>query len=424
MRKTKLMSKLMIAGVLTLTACLGAILTAGAEEISFGALYPLSGNQANTGAEIINGIEFGVDVVNNSYDLELPGAKEEGIQSLDGAKLKPITGDTQGVAEKGMSVAEQIITGKDNAVAIVGAYNSAVAVTIAQVTEKYGFPFICPDCTSPSLTENGFEYFFRLTPIDTTFVNNMINFLSDMNAEKGADLHTVAIVYENSLWGQDFSELATDLLTEAGFEVTLDLVYAADSAELNSEVQKIKNANPDVVIHATYASDAILFMKTYKEQNFAPKVLLANAGGFIEQSYFDALGEDGNYVVTRSVFSSDIGAQKPIIQQVNDIYKEKYGHDMNEYSARAFMGVLVLADALERAGSTDPDAICDALRETNFSADEVIMAWEGITFDEKGQNTLGRGLVGQLENGEIKTVWPFDLATTEPVYPFPSWTDR
>ena len=203
---TKLVSLLLAFALLLLTSCAGnsennSSSDSGTTEgdaidvIEFGALYPLSGNQANTGAECINGIEFALEIVNNSYDLDLPCAENAGIASLGGAKLEAITGDTQGVAEKGMSVAEEILTSNENAVGIIGCYNSAVAVTIAQVTEKMGKAFICPDCTSPSLTENGFKNFYRLTPIDTTFVENMIGFLLDMNAEKGADLKTVASVF-------------------------------------------------------------------------------------------------------------------------------------------------------------------------------------------------------------------------------------
>jgi branched-chain amino acid transport system substrate-binding protein len=166
-------------------------------------------------------------------------------------------------------------------------------------------------------------------------------------------------------------------------------------------------------------------MKTYKEQNYTPKVLLANAGGFIEQSYYEALGKDGNYVVTRSVFSQEIGESKPIVKAVNELYKKKYGHDMNEYSARAFMGIIVLADAINRAASIESESLRTALFETDIPSEQIVMAWEGIKFNQdNGQNMLGKGLVGQLIDGTIKTVWPFDLATSKVVFPIPAWDAR
>ena len=395
------------------------------DEIIIGALYPLTGPQAPMGTEVKNGVEFGVEIVNNAYPgINLPLAAEEGIPSLGGAKIKIVYGDTQSVPEKGMSLAEQILT-SDNAVAIIGAFNSSVAATIAQVTERMEKVFLVPDCTSPSLTQNNFKWFFRLTPDDVMFIGNMVGFLNDMNAEKNAGLKTVAIVNENSLFGQDFEKVARQLLSENGYEVVEQITYAANTVEVNSEVQKIKKANPDVVLHATYVSDAILYMKTYKEQNFLPKVLLTNAGGFIDSSYFEVVGADGDYVVTRSVFSQDIGENKPIIKEVNELYKQKYGHDMNEYSARSFMGVIVMADALNRAGTTESHALREAMLATDIPAEQIIMAWDGIKFDpENGQNVLGKGLVGQIFDREIRTVWPFDLATVDVVYPMPGWGER
>jgi branched-chain amino acid transport system substrate-binding protein len=86
--------------------------------------------------------------------------------------------------------------------------------------------------------------------------------------------------------------------------------------------------------------------------------------------------------------------------------------------------MLVLADAINRAGSTDPNAIRDALRETDIPADQIIMPWQGVRFDESGQNVLGTGIIVQAFEGQYHTVWPFDLATRDLVWPFVCWDER
>ena len=121
---------------------------------------------------------------------------------------------------------------------------------------------------------------------------------------------------------------------------------------------------------------------------------------------------------------TDLAETKPAMKAVDQMYYERHGIHMDDDSARAFMGVIILADALERAGSTDTEKLRDALAATDLNGDDCILAWDGVAFDEKGQNTRGRGMMGQLFDGTPKTVWPFEIASEEVVYPQPAWNER
>jgi branched-chain amino acid transport system substrate-binding protein len=109
---------------------------------------------------------------------------------------------------------------------------------------------------------------------------------------------------------------------------------------------------------------------------------------------------------------------------VNALFKSRYGSNMDGNNARDFMAVLVLADAINRARSTKPDAVRDALRATNIPGDRTIMPWTAIRFDDRGQNTGARGIVVQLQDGEYQTVWPAQFATRKPQWPLPAWNAR
>jgi branched-chain amino acid transport system substrate-binding protein len=85
---------------------------------------------------------------------------------------------------------------------------------------------------------------------------------------------------------------------------------------------------------------------------------------------------------------------------------------------------MVLADAINRAGSTTPEAIQKALIATDIPGSKLIMPWKGVKFDETGQNTLGQGILVQIIGGQYKTVWPFELAAQDIVWPMPKWQDR
>ena len=114
-----------------------------------------------------------------------------------------------------------------------------------------------------------------------------------------------------------------------------------------------------------------------------------------------------------------------MVRTVNEMFQKRFGRSMNGHSARAFTGTLVLVDAINRARSTDPQAIRKALLETNIPANQTIMPWDGIAFDPKtGQNIHSSGIIVQVQNGTYRTVWPFNLASSQVVWPMPEWSKR
>lgn len=393
------------------------------KTVKIGVIYPLSGALAPTGMDLRNGVELAVEIINNKYpDLKLPLAGEEGLANLGGAKIEPLFGDSQGSPEKGASEAERLIS-VDKAVALLGAYQSSVTATASQVAERAGMPYVNADSSSPALTERGFKWFFRTSPHDDTFAQNFFQFLDDMK-KKGQKIETLALVYENTAFGTDSAKAERKYAEPAGYKIVEDIPYPAKSTNVTSEVQKLKAAKPDVVLPSSYVSDAILFMRTFKELNYAPPAILAQDAGFIDSEFLKSLGPDGDYILTREVWALDLTKVNPNIARVNDMFKSKYGTNMNGNSARAFTGMMVLADAINRAGSLAPADIQKALAQTDLKPEQLIMPWKGVKFDEKGQNVLGTGIICQVQKGEYVTIWPYDFASAQVVWPFPSWKDR
>ena len=139
----------------------------------------------------------------------------------------------------------------------------------------------------------------------------------------------------------------------------------------------------------------------------------------------ETLGADAEGVITRSPFNNDLADTIPMINKVNALFKQKSnGRDLSDVPVRAFTGFLVLADAINRAGSTDPEKIRKALTETNISSDKLIVPWRGIKFGPDGHNLLQRGILMQVQNGKYCTIYPFELASCEVVYPIPSWNKK
>jgi branched-chain amino acid transport system substrate-binding protein len=152
---------------------------AQASEVVIGILYPFSGASAQQGVDAQKAYEAALEVINNKYDFDLPLAKDAGLTGLGGAKIRLVYADHQGDPQKGRAEAERLIT-QEKVSAIVGTYQSAVAVTVSQTCERYQIPFVSADNSSPSLHTRGLKFFFRAAPHDEMFSKAMFDFYDAM----------------------------------------------------------------------------------------------------------------------------------------------------------------------------------------------------------------------------------------------------
>jgi branched-chain amino acid transport system substrate-binding protein len=393
------------------------------KTIKIGALYPLTGNLAATGMDCKRGVDLAVEIINGKFDLNLPFAKAEGIPNLGGAKIEVVYADTKGDPKNGLAEAERLIT-QEKVVALIGAYQSAVTKTGSQAAERLKTPFVCSDSSSPTLTQSGFNYFFRVSPHDGTMARNQFEFLKDLDTQKGKKVKTVALIYENTEFGANVAKMQKQYAQEFGYQVVADIAYPANASDVTSEVGKLMSAKPDVIMHAAYITDAILFTKMFKEMNVVPQGFL-NMAGYIESDYLPTVKADGNFFYVRSTFALDLAKKKPMVGQIADMYKQKYNIPMGENTARSFTAPFVLADAFNRAKSTEADAVVKALLETNIPGDMILNPWKGVQFDpQTHQNIHASAMLVQIQDQAYYTVWPFDAASRDLVWPFPAWKER
>ena len=410
-------------GALALSPLVVSRAFAQGKTIKIGAVYPLTGNLASTGLDCKRGVELAVEIINGKYDLNLPLAKTEGIPGLGGAKVEVIWADSKGEPKNGQAEAERVIT-QDQVVGVIGAYQSSVTKTASQATERLKVPYVCSDSSSPTLTERGLRYFFRVSPHDGNFSHDQFKFLKDLETQKKQKVQTLGVLYENTEFGSNVGKEELRYAQDYGYKVVADISYTNNATDVTSEVGRLIKANPDVLLHASYITDAILFTKTFKEMGFNPKGMLTMAG-YIEPGYLPAVKADGNFVIIRSTFALDLAKKKPLVGQVADLFKKKYGIDMSENAARSFMAPFVLAEAINRAKSTEADAIVKALQGTNIPGDQVIYPWKGIQFDPKTQqNVHATGTLVQIQDQQYVTVWPFESAAKDVIWPFPAWKSR
>ena len=384
-------------------------------EVVIGVIYPLSGASAQIGVDAQHAFGTAADIINKNYDFDLALAKGEGLSGLGGAKVRLVFADHQGDPQKGRAEAERLIT-QEKVCAVIGSYQSAVAVTISQICERYATPFISADNSSPSLHRRGLKYYFRAAAHDEMFSTAMFDFF-DALKKKGQKIETLALFHEDTIFGTDSATAQLKLAGDRGYKIAADIKYRANSPSLTAEVQQLKAADADVLMPSSYTTDGILLVKTMAELGYKPKNIMAQDAGFSEKALYDAVGDKLEGVISRGSFSLDLAKKRPVVGTINDMYKAKSGKDFNDLTSRQFMGLIVMADAINRAKSTDGEKIREALVATDMPGESTIMPWKRVKFDDMGQNNDADPVLLQYTGGKFVTVAPPQAAIAEAIWP-------
>ncbi|MFZ0848025.1 MAG: ABC transporter substrate-binding protein [Hyphomicrobiaceae bacterium] len=416
----------MCSRVLSLAALSAALMAfgvmsdaVGQQTVKVGAIYPLSGNAASAGNYSKAAIELAVEIVNNDHPelKDLPLAAGRGLPGLGGAKIEVVFADNQGTPAAGQNQALRLIT-EEKVHALIGAYQSGITVTTSAMAERHGIPFLTAESVAANLTERGFKWFFRATPVAGDFARAYSDFLREQKAA-GQKVGSIAIVNENTEYGNSVASVIREVFAKEGLNVTQVIPYSANTTDVQPQVLQLKEKNPDVVIFISYTSDAILYAKTMKDLNWKPAIMIADNAGFNDPSFVSTSGALVEGLVNRSSFAA--GKAGTLSALVNDLYRKKNNVDLDDASARAMQGMLILADAINRAGSTDAAKIQAALKATDLKANQVVTGYNGVKFDEKGQNILASSLITQMRGGKYVPVWPKDKAAGELKLPYQGW---
>jgi branched-chain amino acid transport system substrate-binding protein len=404
----------------SISAALAGAASAQDKTVKIGAIFPMSGGAASTGVHSKAALETAMDIINNAHPElgNFPLAKNAGLAGLGGAKVEVVFADNQGSPATGQNQALRLIT-EEKVVALTGAYQSGITLTASAIAEKYGIPFVNGESVAANLTERGFKWFFRVTPVASDFAKLYYNFLQDMKAA-GAKTGNVALVHDNTEYGTSVASVITSAFKEKGQNIAIDIPYAVNATDVQSQVLQLKEKKPDVVIMIAYTSDAILYAKTMQALDYKPPMMIADDSGYSDPSFVKAVGNISQGVFNRSSWS--VGAPGSPTTIIADMYKKKSGDEMDDTAARQMQAFFVLCDAIDRAGSTDPAKIQTALKATDLKPDQLMMGYKGVKFDDKGQNILASGLMIQLQDGaNYVAVWPKASAEKPPVMPYKGW---
>lgn len=392
---------------------------AQAADVKIGVIYPLTGNAASAGQSARDAVHLGADIINKAVPelKNLPLGASAGLPNLGGAKIVLDEADHQGSPQIGQQQTLRLIT-QDHVAAMLGAYQSSVALVATAVAERQGVPFVVADSVASNITGRGFKWTFRTTPIAPDFAKAYADFLTQLK-QSGRRIDSIAIVNENTDYGTSVGASVAAAAAAAKIPVAAHIAYNANSPDVSAEVLKLKTLKPDAVIFISYTADIILYFRTMKNLDYLPPIIIGDDAGFSDPSFIADVGDLAQGVVNRSAF--DIGKPGRNSFIVDRMFRQRYGRDLDDTSARWMQALFVLADAVNRAGSTAPERIRAALRATDLKADQLMIGYDGVKFDATGQNILASTFLVQLQGAQYVSVWPAARATGKLQLPMTGW---
>jgi branched-chain amino acid transport system substrate-binding protein len=391
----------------------------GAEPVKIGILWPLTGNAAAAGQASKAAIDVALDIINNAHPElgNLPLAATAGLPNLGGAKIEVTFVDHQGDPSTAQQLATRLVT-QDKVSALMGAYQSSCSFTATAVAERHGVPFMVGESAALNITGRGFKWVFRGTPIASDYARTYMRFFADMKKD-GKKIDSIAIVNENTDYGTSVGDAIEAEAKKANVPVAIRIPYSASSTDVSAQVLQLKQKQPDVVIFISYTADAILYMKTMKNLDYRPPMVIGDDTGFSDPSFVPAVNDIAQGAMNRSAW--DIGKPDTTTYKINEMYKARAGRDLDDTSGRNMQSFFALAEAINRAGSTDPEKIRDALTKTDLKQEQLMMGYQGVKFDNTGQNILASTYLIQLQDKQYQLVWPESAANAKLQWPMAGW---
>ncbi len=310
---------------------------------------------------------------------------------------------------------------------LIGAFQSGVSMAIATLAEQRQVPFVMDVAALDAITQKGYKYTFRIFPTVSVFGQKAVEYVKQIIEEKKVSPKRAVVTNTGDPFGKGQGANFIKWFEKSGLPVKIveHIAYPLGIHDLSAEVAKIKAAKPDLLFPVCRPGDSmILTRELYKQRVELMGVISPGSPGWYEPKVIKDLDKLVYYVMDNVPW---IYPQSPIYKSANELFLKKYDTYLDTNSGFAYAGILVIADVLERAGSTDPDKLLAALKTTEFK--DHPMVGEAIKFAENGDNVNATAAMVQVLpdpdiSKRVKVVLPKKFAEAEYVFPAPQLWER
>ena len=372
---------------------------AQAKTVKVGVLHPVTGALAYSGQQCRMGALMAIEDIN----------KAGGIKSLGGAKIEALLGDAQSSPQAGTAEIEKM--NEAGVSAVVGAFASAICLATTQAAAKYNLPHVVDVGVADQIVERGLKNTFRFGPGYRKCAEVAVANLHVLNTAAGKPARSVMIIHEESLFGTGTANLLSKELPGYGYDVKEVIKHANPTRDFNNIALRIKQVNPDIVIPANYYNEYALLVRTMQQQKISPKAIYSVLGGAASSYKFvKEFPEAANGIIDCNHWFNPRDKRSLELKKRVEAQGQFFSYEV----FMTYTAMTLLADAIDRAKSTDRAAIIDALNKSTFS--NHIMPY-GTTQFVNGQNMGAQPLMTQVVKGDIKVIVPRDYREVEPIFP-------
>jgi ABC-type branched-subunit amino acid transport system substrate-binding protein len=319
------------------------------DTILIGAVGPLSApGSFQAGTEMRNATEMAVDEINEAGGVL-------------GKQVELIFGDTEGLPERGTAVVERLIT-QNKVVALTGEYHSGVGLTEIEVAHKYGIPFVQAETWADEITSSGYPEIFRIAPSIDFYSSIATNYIAEVGWEK------IVFVVEDSDYGHLQSDSWVAQLEALGI-TDVEVYFAdADTEDFTPILQRIMQDPPDMLAGVITGIGNSRMLRQACDLGLAPTAETAYYASVDAQypEYWENVGDCGQYT-----FFTYVGLPESLWNEKTggfiERYEERYKQAPGGSAMAAYDGTYILLQAIEDAGSTDPEAIIEALENIEYT---------------------------------------------------------
>ena len=318
-----------------------------AKVLKFGSILTLTGPNASIGKESLSGVEYAIKQVNAAGGVRI---------GADTYSLQLVNIDDESKVERAVAAAERLVSSEKVPLIFttVSSTNTLALLPTLEKNKIIGMSFVS---SAPSIISPELSYSFRSTLTSINNVNPSVDFLVK---EKG--IKTIAYLGRNDDWGRASGKAIIARAKSLGAQVVVEEYFDGGSTDFSALLTKVRGANPDAVIGAAFIEDGVSLIKQYRELRMKP-VFLTPSTIWSSPTFLKAAGKnvEGVYVATGAT-TSDTPAIRAFTQQ----FEKNNGRRPLPFETTAYDGVMVVLEAMKKAGSIEPTLVRDTLRNLEY----------------------------------------------------------
>jgi branched-chain amino acid transport system substrate-binding protein len=417
MMKKLLIAVLIIMSLILLSACGNYVYDSPRSEgighireletVYIGAMLPIDSESSEEALHMQAAMEVAVDIINNPHPLEWDLAAAEGLANYGHAQVELVMRGCGATIDESKIIATDLID--LGLPLLVGAYHNDFTAAVAQVCLAEQVPMICGSAKAQELTDGSFDfapYFNRIGPGPAEETAFFLDYINQLNITANAGIKKIAVAYINNEYGSSSAEILRQALEKTDLELVAFISYELGDEDLVEEAANLLANEPDVLVQISSTDDLSAFANIYAKASYQPQLVLCYSGGF-QRSAFAAVVQElavdyyqGLMVCPDRLYRS--GADAPdskqqageIFSYINNLYHEKTGRDMDNAALLEFASVIIAAQAVDMAATTDRATLNTLLKTKEFPAPYLYSG--AVSFAENGQNQLMPSYIAEI----------------------------